>query len=204
MAYTLAGEDPDLTAAIEALRLLARADGIEFGLRRPVSRLLQTCSPSTIFGGVWAIIVNAIQRQSGRFRSHVLIEGGEIIAPAVAHRNATFSVARIARVLGIVASPLRVVPRQVRRRMVVVAMRSVSVAGPLALQTSATLRVAAPKMCRSNDSSRSAPTQTGPCNILSRPPIRGSLKNGEPPVHMSSEVNSLHGGIYHPSLLRAP
>lgn len=30
MTYTLAGEDPELTEAIEALRLLARSDGIEF------------------------------------------------------------------------------------------------------------------------------------------------------------------------------
>lgn len=103
----------------------------------PVSGLLMARRPPTVLRGVWAIIVDPIDRVLRRgARPHVGIEGLEGVAPAVTDRDASATVAGVGLVVG-VSTPLdRSLPGSIFRRAEPSMLRRGD-AGPLSLETTA-------------------------------------------------------------------
>lgn len=76
-----------------------------------IACLLLTCSPSTVFGSVGSIVINAIESvQFARFDSHILVEGSEII-PLWAYGNTSPTIAGIILMVGVGATFAHVYPR---------------------------------------------------------------------------------------------
>lgn len=103
----------------------------------PIIRLLKGCCPAAIVGFVSSRVVDSIQRMPLRARPHISEERFEGVAPLSTHSNALGAVARIWPVTNVIATPLRLSPRDVcwRTRH---AMRAVACGGNIAQQTSAT------------------------------------------------------------------
>lgn len=202
MPYTLAGEDPDLTAAIAKLKDLAEADGIELGesdAQTAIPRLLQASRPAAIARLVIAVVFDALKRQADRLLAHIFQKGGEVVTPTVTHSDAPGTVAVESRIGGVVAPPFCVEPGRIRSRTVVVTVSSRCVAKSFALETPAALRVAGAKVRRCYDrfAATDAPTVPRHASLLTS--IGALFKYSQPPKHSPSKRDHLHGGIYHPN-----
>jgi len=57
-----------------------------------IKRLLASCGPSAILRGVWAIVVNSINRHSWRPITHISVKGFERISPFVAYVNSSAAI----------------------------------------------------------------------------------------------------------------
>ena len=123
----------------------------------PVPCLLGASRPSAVLWRIWAVVVNAINGMVGRrARSHIGKEGREATAPTVADRNPTTSPASILPVSGVITTMTHAAPRSIfggdsRFAIAAVgptamAVRSIQASRVLSMETSTTLRVAAPQV----------------------------------------------------------
>lgn len=78
-----------------------------------VAPLNYRCRPSAIFGTVWAIVVDTIQRHTERARTHIGQEGREGIAPAVTDCDAACAVESEPLIPWVGAAMLHAFPRPV-------------------------------------------------------------------------------------------
>lgn len=106
-----------------------------------VLHLCRLCSPSTVTRRVWAVAVNAIERESVWAVSHVAKKRGEVRLPFVAHRDSATAVLGVVLVLWVVAATLGVTPGLVGSRPSR-AVAKLQADGVFALKAPATARVA--------------------------------------------------------------
>lgn len=94
-----------------------------------VRALCGDIGPSTIGRLVVAVVVNAVERVSGRSRAHVICEGLETRNPAFADCDSTSTPLVELRVVGVQASELHAPPRMVLGRAVLSGRASVDGSG---------------------------------------------------------------------------
>lgn len=110
----------------------------------PVRGLLFARCPPAVLFGVPEVVVNAVEGQPVRGIAHVRVEGGEVLSPAFADRDASTTVVAESVVFGVHATADHVSPALVRSRRFADTCLPVpreAVAGGIAEKTPATARV---------------------------------------------------------------
>lgn len=93
--------------------------------RSSVSVLNRHSGPSAIIPGISRVVINSIKSQSRRFHSHIFKKVKERVSPLRTNGDASASIIRKNRTLGIMASLYHGIPYFIRRRLTV-AMRFIS------------------------------------------------------------------------------
>lgn len=155
-----------------------------------VVRLFNVVGPTAILRRVGAVVVNALDGMlNGWPLPHVGIEVLERVEPAVAHDNATATIARIGWNVRISASGLDMCPTAVLRRLDH-AVRGVSHTDSLPLQAAAALSVTVSKMPATGNYLVSTIASAFPHGATFG--RMGISKHRKPTVSLPSHVNHVH------------
>ena len=82
-------------------------------IRSLVVRLLNVCRPAAIAGLIVSVVVDPVDASIIGARSHICVEGEEIVTPFVAHCDSASSIVRVGPVILIEASFLNLLPGEV-------------------------------------------------------------------------------------------
>lgn len=144
--------------AVSACDLRDRLSGYCADVATCVVRLRARRGPSAIAGFVMPIRVDAVEGPAVRARSHVFIEGDEVIHPRTAHSDAAPTIPRIVVILLVIAARACAIPRLIFATVIALAdCLQVATAS-----TPATLRVIPQQIVRRHGHSAPAVTLTGP------------------------------------------
>lgn len=171
-------------------------------VRQSMRRALVVClraaiSPSTIPRGVWAIIINTIERVAVRAWPHVGQKCIEAGAPAIAHGDSTASVKTIRGLFSVVTASLSAIPRGIR------SCAALPVSGSLgcpafALPASTAFSIPGAQMLSGHDLYRSTITPTSPERSAFSLVSRRAFNNAQAPKAMAGDVDSdrLHRFVF--------
>ncbi len=165
----------------------------------PIGGLFLARRPATVLGTVWAVIVDALKRVSGRgFRPHVSQKCREVIQPPWVYLNSTAPIVLPCRTIGNIASRLEAGPSCIQRMPCTTrrqAVRSGTLSRSVAIETPAAFGVPRNQIFAGHRMGLTASAAAFPtsasCCIL-----RGDLENGQSGIGLAPKINRFHAMEY--------